>query len=215
MRPLICWKLLWTSWYSYGQWLREMKSTEIGSLKPTLRVFQITCSGNFHTFRMLVSFWRSFIQSIFAYWKILFSGTLKTESVGGEKCFYQNLNICFLFLIFYPKNQQKFNKFRSKVFSYVKGKNFWFILQCLKVIILLLLDCISFWKVKDNDFNDLLTRFISKAFLENNSLYEPESRKLFGSLIEKYDFEKPSKENDIKLMILCNMIEKSDIVDKR
>lgn len=80
---------------------------------------------------------------------------------------------------------------------------------------MLLLDCISFWKVKDNDFNDLLTRFISKAFLENNSLYEPESRKLFGSLIEKYDFEKPSKENDIKLMILCNMIEKSDIVDKR
>jgi pre-rRNA-processing protein IPI1 len=121
----------------------------------------------------------------------------KNEIVGGEKCLYQNLNISYLFLIFYTKNRGKFGKYRARIFQFVN-------------------DCIFQWKPKDNDFNQLLSKFISTAFLEENkSLFENESKKLFANLIEKYDFERASKENDVKLGILCEMIEKSDVVDKR
>lgn len=125
-------------------------------------------------------------------------GPARKEVVGGEKCVYQNLHISYLFLIFYEKNRQKFGKYRGKIFQFVN-------------------DCIFQWKSKDNDFNQLLTKFISTAFLDssNRSSFESESKKLFANLIEKYDFEKASKENDVKLGILCEMIEKSGVVDKR
>ena len=45
----------------------------------------------------------------------------KTEIVGGEKCVYQNLHICYMFLWFQAKNKQRFSKHKAKVFDFVNG----------------------------------------------------------------------------------------------
>lgn len=113
----------------------------------------------------------------------------KRELSGGEKCVYQNLSISILFLAFSTKNQQRFHKYRERVFNFIE-------------------DCIITWKTKDQEFNNSMRRFIRFLFNESRQIFAIESKKVFNELVKKCSVDQSSY--DPKLALVCEIIEKSD-----
>lgn len=112
----------------------------------------------------------------------------KTQESGGEKCIYQNLSIANLYLSFSIKNQQRFRKYRERIFSFIE-------------------DQISSWKTKDLEFNVKIKQFIHSLFTEKNlkKIFAIESKKLFMELVKSCDTNHMSF--DTKLKLVCKIIE--------
>lgn len=112
----------------------------------------------------------------------------KINNSGGEKCIYQNLTIAVLYLPFAMRNQQRFWKYREKIFDFVE-------------------ECIINWRTKDQEFIGCITRFIKILFhsKELRKIFSSESKKIFNELVKKCNIDQTSF--DIKLALVCEIIE--------
>lgn len=114
------------------------------------------------------------------------SSKRSTES-GGERCIYQNLSIAVMYLNFSMKNQQRFQKYREKVFNYIE-------------------ESICNWKIKDQEFNRLMKKLIRTLFsAELRTLFTNDSKNIFNEIIKKCNVDQSSY--DPKLQLVCEIIE--------